>query len=124
VIIAHLLLPIEQTLNLTEIRNMEQTTKEIKALYGASWKPSYFYTDVTTYINLVDNTKIKLNSIGQIDFVEFNKIYTKLKRGEGKIKEPKKFFLLYLFDNLDGLLWIILLLILTIGLGYGIFTRQ
>lgn len=121
--ISYFLLPIKQTLNFNEIRNMEQTTKEIKALYGASWKLSYIYTNITTYIHLVDNTQIKLNCIGEIDFVAFYKIYTKLKRGEGKINEPKGYFSLYLVDSLGGLIWLILLLILTIGLGYGMYIK-
>jgi hypothetical protein len=102
---------------------MEQTRKEIKAVYGASWKPSYIYTDVTTLINLADNKPIKLNSIGQIDFGELYKSFNKVKRGEGKIKEQKRHLLLYFVDNFDGLIWIILILILTTGLGYGIFTK-
>lgn len=103
---------------------MEQTKKEVKAVYGVSWTPSYIYTDITTSINLADNKIIKLNSIGQIDFDEFYKTFNKLRRGEGKIKEQKRHFVLYLIDNFDGILWIILALILTTGLGYGIFTKQ
>lgn len=123
-VISHLLLPISRTLILAEIKNMEQTKKEVKAVYGVSWTPSYIYTDITTSINLADNKIIKLNSIGQIDFDEFYKTFNKLRRGEGKIKEQKRHFVLYLIDNFDGILWIILALILTTGLGYGIFTKQ
>jgi hypothetical protein len=123
-IISHLLLPINRTVSLADIRNMVQKKKEVKAVYGVSWTPSYIYTDITTSINLADNKLIKLNSIGQIDFDEFYKTFNKVKRGEGKIKEQKRHFFLYLVDNFDGILWIILILLLTIGLGYGILAKQ
>lgn len=123
-IIVNLLLPIKRTISLADIRNIGQTKKEVKAVYGVSWTPSYIYTDITTSINLADNKLIKLNSIGQIDFEKFYKTFNELKRGEGKINEQKRHFFLYLLDNFDGFLWIILLLILTTGLGYGLFTKQ
>ncbi len=123
-IISHLLLPINRTVSLADIRNIVQKKKDVKAVYGVSWTPSYIYTDITTSINLADNKLIKLNSIGQIDFDEFYKTFNKVKRGEGKIKEQKRHFFLYLIDNFDGILWIILLLLLTTGLGYGILAKQ
>jgi hypothetical protein len=103
---------------------MEQTTKEVKTVYGDSWKSSYIYTDIKTSIDLADNRLIKLNSVGPNDFDEFYKTFNKLRRGEGKIKVPKRHFFLYMVDNVDGLLWVVLLLILTTGLCYGIFTKQ
>lgn len=124
VIISHLLLPIKRTISLADIRNMSQTKKEVKAVYGVSWTPSYIYTSIITSIILTDNKLIKLNSVGQNDFDELYKTFNKVKRGEGKIKEQKQHFFLYLLDNFDGIVWIILLLILTTGLGYGIFSRQ
>ncbi len=124
VIISHLLLPINRVLNLTEIRNMEQTKKEINAINGITWKQSYIYTDIITLINLTDSKPIKINSIGQIDFDKFYQTFNKLRQGEGKIKEQKRHFLLYLVDNFDGMLWIILLLIFTTGLGYYVSTKQ
>lgn len=116
IIISHLFLPINRTINLKEVRNIKQTTKEAEGRY-------YIFTEITTLIYLVDNTLIKLFTIGEIDFDGLYKTFTKLKRGEGKIKDQKQSFLLYLIDNLDGFLWIILLLILTTGLGYEIFTK-
>ena len=107
-----------------DIRNMEQNTKAIKALYGVAFKTRYIYSDHSTIINLTDNESIKLNSIGQLDFEDFYKTYNKLKRGEGNIKEQKNSFSLYVIDNLDGILWLLLLLILTIGLSNGMLTRQ
>lgn len=124
VIISHLLLPIKRTISLADIRNMSQTKKEVKAVYGVSWTPSYIYTSIITSIILTDNKLIKLNSVGQNDFDELYKTFNKVKRGEGIIKEQKQHFFLYLLDNFDGIVWIILLLILTTGLGYGIFSRQ
>ena len=41
-VISHLLLPISRTLILAEIKNMEQTKKEVKAVYGVSWTPVTF----------------------------------------------------------------------------------
>ncbi len=123
-VISPLLSPFSKSLNFSDIKNITQTKKEVKAVYGVSWTPSYIYTDIKTSINLVDNKLIKLNSIGQIDFDEFHKTFNKLRRGEGKIKEQKRNFILYLVDNFDGIIWIILLLILTTGLGYRIFTKQ
>ncbi len=123
-IISHLLLPINRTVSLMDIRDIVQKRKEVKAVYGVSWTPSYIYTDITTSINFADNKLIKLNSIGQIDFDEFYKTFNKVKRGEGKIKEQKRHFFLYLVDNFDGIIWIMLLLLLTAGLGYGILSKQ
>ena len=107
-----------------DIRNMEQNTKAVKALYGVGFKTRYVYSDNSTIINLTDNKPIKLNSIGQLDFENLYKTYNKLRRGEGKIKAQENSFLPYLIDNLDGILWVLFLLILTIGLGYGMLTRK
>ncbi len=123
VIISHLLLPINRTLSLADIKNLEQTKKNVKAVYGGSWYRSSIYTEITTSITLANNGSIKLNSIGQSDYDEFYKTFNKLRRGEGQIKEQKRHFFLYLLDNLDGLSWIVFLSILTIGLAYGIFVK-
>ncbi len=122
--ITWLLLPFRQTYSFKDITNITQTKKVISALYGVSWTARYIYTDVTTKINLADKKIIKLNSIGELDFEEFYKTFNKIKRGEGKIKTQRKSFLLYLLDNVDGLLWVIILIILTSGLAYGLLTRN
>ncbi|MES2654319.1 MAG: hypothetical protein V4620_01960 [Bacteroidota bacterium] len=108
-----------------EIKSMVQTEKEVSAVVGSSlWKSSHIYTDITTLITLSDSRTIKLNSIGHLDFEEFHQTFNKLKRGEGKIKDQKRHFLLYLLDNLNGIAWIILTLIMTTGLAYGIFMQN
>ena len=122
--VSYFLLPFKKTIMFKDIKNIEQKTKAIKALYGVAFKTRYIYSDHSTIINLTDNKSIKLNSIGQLDFKDFYKTYNKIKRGEGKIKEQKNSFSIYVIDNLDGILWLLFLLILTVGLGYGMLTRQ
>ena len=122
--VSYFILPFKKTIMFKDIRNMEQNTKAVKALYGVGFKTRYVYSDNSTIINLTDNKPIKLNSIGQLDFENLYKTYNKLRRGEGKIKAQENSFLPYLIDNLDGILWVLFLLILTIGLGYGMLTRK
>lgn len=119
-----LLLPFRQAYSLNDISSITQTKKAISAVYGVAWTSRYIYTDITTIINLTDKRTIKINSVGELDFEELRKVFEKLKRGEGKVKVQRKNIMLYLLDNIDGLFWVILLIILTTGLAYGLLTRS
>ena len=118
------LIPLRTKYSLDEIMSISQSKKEISAVYGVSWTARYIYTEITTIIKLTDKSIIKLNSVSQLDFEKFNKVYTKLKRGEGKIKTQKRNLLIYILDNIDGLIWVILLIIMTAGLIYGLLTKN
>ena len=122
VIVSYAILPIRQTYTYSEINGITQEAKAVKSLYGASFKARYVFTDITTIIHLTDK-KLKLNSIGQLDFDLLLKCFRKLKSGEGKCKKQKGRFVNYLLDNLDGLFFVLVCLFLTIGLGYGVFKQ-
>lgn len=109
-------------MRLDEIRNIGQKTKEIKATVGASWKPSYIYTEVITTILLINNDKIKLTSISQNDFNSFYKAYRKVKSGEAMGIMPTNKFSLHLLEIYYGFFWLLIVLFLAIGLGIGLYT--
>lgn len=128
VIISYILLPLKQTYLFSDIKSITQKSKKVETLlegtYSTNFKTTYLYTDLVTTFDFADKKQIKLNSIGQLDYQEFVDRFNKLKRREGKIKEQKQSVALYFVDNLDGLLWVVLLFIVTSVLTFGVLTRQ
>lgn len=125
-IVSYFILPIKKEFSLENIRGISQKAKKVEGMVGpTSFSKSYIYTDIITTLTLSDKTEIKLNSVGGADFGELEDLFFKLKRREGKIKIPqrKKRILLYVLDNIDGIIWVILLFVVTIGLTYGLLTR-
>lgn len=96
---------------------MIQTKQKVKASTGpASMRPSYIFTNTAVSILIIDGREIKIKSVGALDFDNLETLFRKMKRGEAKMKPPQKHILIYLIDNVDGLLWVLILLILTLGL--------
>ncbi|MBB6464146.1 hypothetical protein [Flammeovirga kamogawensis] len=123
IIISNFFLPFSRSINFNEIMKMEQKSKRIKSNYGGSVQTKYLYTEVKTLIYLTNNKRVILNSISESEFGELQTIYLKLKRSEGKIKPRNNSIIYYLLDSLDGLIWIIISIFLTIGLGFSLFDQ-
>ena len=119
-IVSHILFPIKHIYIYSDVNGITQETKVIKALNGVSFKTRYIFTDYTTIIHLTDK-KIKLNSVGSLDFESLTKCFRKLKAGEGKCNPQKSRLINYLLDNFDGLLFAAVCLFLTIGLACNLF---
>jgi hypothetical protein len=124
IIISYLFLPVRKVFTLTEIASISLITKDIFAMLpnDTPSRLSFVYTSTTTTFSFIDNKKIKLRSIGGSDFEQFNKAYRKTKNNEGKIKKNRQSKLDYIGDNIDGIIWVVLLLVLTIGLGHELLT--
>ena len=124
IIISYLFLPLRKTFSLTEIAAISQITKDIFAMlpHDMPSNLSFIYTSTITTFCFLDNNQIKLRSIGKSDFEQFNKAYRKTKNNEGKIKKNRQSKLDYIGDNIDGIIWGVLFLVLTIGLGHELLT--
>jgi hypothetical protein len=124
IIISYLFLPLRKTFSLTKIANISQITKSIFAMlpHDMPSNLSFIYTETITTFNFIDNKQIKLRSIGKSDFEQFNKAYRKTRNNEGKIKMNSQSKLDYIGDNIDGIMWGVLLFVLTIGLGHELLT--
>jgi hypothetical protein len=123
IIITHIFLPIKQTLTFTDLERITQETKDISAVLSHSWTTTLIYTSSITTFCFKNNKQIELRSIGKSDFEELNKAFKRQKTHEGKIKRNKQSHFDYILDNLDGLTWGILFLVLTIGLAHELFTK-
>jgi hypothetical protein len=82
------------------------------------FEKGFLLSNYKTVISLKNSKKIELISLSETDFYEVEKLFFKLKRGEGKIKKPKKQFYLfsYLLENGGTILLILFINILNIGL--------
>ena len=124
IIITYLLLPIRNKISLSEIVSISQKSEEVYAMLpGDSFSNlSFLYTSTTVTLRLLDDKKIKLHCIGKSDYEQFNKAFLKTKHNVGKIKKNRLSILDYIGDNIDGIFWILLCLILIIGLGHELLT--
>jgi hypothetical protein len=108
--------------NLSEIRTIRQS-KKTTTIYLPSDSillddsDKYKFTSYNTIIDIIDQKNIPINnSIGHSEFDFLDKAFSKQKRAEGKVKKIKHRFLIYLFNEIGGLLLNIVLLILETGL--------
>jgi len=116
--ISHLFAPIHRTFPLHEVKSISQRTKKIDV--GSRWSHVVQIPYFITVVTFTDNRVVKLNSIGAIEYEELMRCFNKLTRGNGSIVPPKKKFVRYLLDSWDGLGIMILLIILTTGLGIAL----
>jgi hypothetical protein len=121
VIIAYLFLPIQNRFLLSEIGDISQKTKTIDT--KSPFSVGFSFASVTTNFELSNNKILKVSSIGNMEFEELKKGFNKLKNGNHHYIAPKQSFLLYLLDNLDGLLWVVVTLVVTIGLGHALLNH-
>jgi hypothetical protein len=111
------LLPQKANLKFEEIKTIKQTEEKSK-IYAGSIKHGFDVYNYKTTITLKNSEKIELMSLSETDFYEFEKLFFKLKRGEGKIKKPEKklSMFMYLFENIGTIIFITLMNILSFGL--------
>jgi hypothetical protein len=116
-----LFLPFHHTYLLSDVKRISRESKDIKAYHGFS--SSFRFNYSTTVFELSDNKTIKVNSIGLLDYEELVKCFNKITRGNGQYTPPKRKFLHYILDNLDGIGVVVLLIILTVGLAWSLIHR-
>jgi hypothetical protein len=119
IVIEKYLLPKRRNLKLEEIKSIKQSEEKIRFYSGTNmFEKGFLFYNNKTIITLKDSEKFELISVSEMDFYEFEKLYFKLKRGEGKIKKPKRHFSLfsYLLENGGSILLILFINILNIGL--------
>ena len=116
------MLPFHRTFLLSEIRSISQTSRVAETSGGRTG--SITFTVLTTTIQLNDGKEIKLQTVGTSDFKELEKGFHKCKSKEGHFTPGKRTVLIYMLDNIEGLLLVVLLTILTIGLAYGLLTQK
>jgi hypothetical protein len=119
IVIEKYLLPKRRNLKLEEIKSIKQSEEKIRFYSGINmFENGFLFYNNKTIITLKDSEKFELISVSEMDFYEFEKLFFKLKRGEGKIKKPIKHFSLfsYLLENGGSILLILFINILNIGL--------
>lgn len=113
------LLPQKANLKFEEIKTIKQTEEKKRIYPGVNmFEKGFLLYNYKTTISLKNLEKIELMSLSETDFYEVEKLFFKLKRGEGKIKKlENKFSLtLFLLENIGTLIFIIIINILSIGL--------
>lgn len=121
------LLPQKRNLKFEEIKTIKQTEEKTRIYPGVNmFEKGFLLFNYKTIISLKKSEKIELMSLSEIDFYEVEKLFFKLKRGEGKIKKPKKQFSLFVFllENIGTLIFIIIINVLSIGLLMEILKKQ
>ena len=120
--ISYFMLPFHRTFLLSEIRSISQTSREAEVNSGFSRTTTF--TVLKTTIQLNDGKQIKLETVGESDFKELEKGFRKCKNKDGHFTPGKRTFLDYMLDNVDGLVLVVVMLILTIGLTHGLLTQK
>jgi hypothetical protein len=120
--ISYFMLPFSRTFLLSEIQSISQTSRVAEASGGRTG--SITFTVIMTTIQLNDGKEIKLQTVGQLDFKELEKGFRKCKFKDGHFTPGKRTFLNYLLDDIGGLGWVVLQIILAIGLTYGLLTQK
>lgn len=118
---SYLILPIRRKFALQEVKAISQHTRRL-AISDGFKSPIRINYRVTTF-TFRDNSIIKVNSIGPLDFEELTRCYDKIARGNGEVKVTKKRLVLYLIENLEDLWIVAVILILIIGLGVSLLTN-
>lgn len=118
---AHFMVPIRQTFPLHKVRDISQRSKNIDV--GYKWSDTVQIPYFVTTITFTDDRVVKLNSLGALEYQELMRCFNKLTRGTGHIVPPKKRVLRYMLDSWNGLGIVILLIILTTGLGIALFRK-
>jgi hypothetical protein len=122
IIVSHFFFPKKQFFDLSEIRTIRQSKKTTTHYLGVNDSPfdiksdSYKINWYKTLIETNDKRKIILNHLGEMEFDLLLKVFSKRKRGEGKVKKVKGRLVIYLIDNLGGLFFNLLLIFLLGGL--------
>jgi hypothetical protein len=114
-------LPFHRTYLLSDLKRISQTSKDIQVSKGFSTPLSVKY--IITVFELSDGKKIKVNSIGIIDYEELVKCFNKITRGNGQYSPPRGRFFLYFLDSFEGLGLVVMTIILTIGLAWDLLNR-
>jgi len=119
IIIKKYLLPQKRNLKFEDIKTIKQSEEKIRFYPGVNmFEKGFLLSNYKTIILLKNSEKIELTSLSETNFYEFEKLYFKLKRGEGKIKKPDKklSMFMYLFENIGTIIFITLTNILSFGL--------
>lgn len=120
--ISYFMLPFSRTFLLSEIRSISQTSRVAEVNDG--FLRATTLTVLTTTIQHNDGKEIKLETVGELDFKELEKGFRKCKIKDGHFTPGKRTFLDYMLDDIGGLCLVVLMLILTIGLTYGLLTLK
>ena len=120
--ISYFMLPFKQTFLLSEIKSISQASRVAEVRRG--FTTSITFTVFTTIIRLNDGKEIKLETVSDGDFKELERGLRKINDKNKNVTLRKRTFLVYLLDNIDGLALVVLSIVLTIGLAYGLLTQK
>ena len=129
-IVSHFFFPKKQFFDLSEIRTIRQSKKTTTHYLGINDSPFDLKSDrykinwYKTLIETNDKRQITLNHLGEMEFDLMFKVFSKRKRGEGKVKKAKGRLVLYLIDNLGGLILNLLLIFLLGGLFISLVEKM
>ena len=110
IIIKKYLLPQKRNLKFEDIKTIKQSEEKIRFYPGVNmFEKGFLLSNYKTIISLKNSEKIELTSLSETNFYEFEKLYFKLKRGEGKIKKTDKklSMFMYLFENIGTIIFVL-----------------
>ena len=119
-IVSYYFLPFNQMFSLTDIKSISQQPKRLEFISHDSPIARYLYISRISKIIFTEKKSIRLTSIGQIDYEKLLDCFKRIKRGETKLRKQRSDISVYFEDTIDGIFWIILMLILTAVLAYEI----
>jgi len=124
-IISNFFFPNRQHYNLSEIRTIKRSEKKVTSYLPDSSLPlddsdKYTISTFNTTIEIIDNSSIIINGIGNLEFKYLRKALLTLKEGKSQFKKIKSRKTNYLLDNLNGvflnLIWLLLVTCITYSL--------
>ena len=122
-IINFLFLPLRKRIDFSDIKSITQERKIARPFFGGSFRPTYIFTDYYTIITLTNGKTYKTESVVQSDFEILLSAFRKLKSGQTNLSIKKRKLADYILSNLDGLPWLIVSLLITIGLVYNLIHK-
>jgi len=123
-ILNYFFLPYKLKFDIPEVYDVVQISKKANALIGSSFRTTYMFTGILTSIKLKNGKVYTTNSIVESDYELLMNHFRKLKCGQMYSKKQKNRIMNYIISSFDGLLWLIIMVIVTTGLVYNIIKKE
>lgn len=120
-VLSYLFFPYKIKIKFDDIKQIRQISKEVKTSGTLFSEGIHITNSFETYIDLENGKSIKTFALNKYEYQEVLKLIRKLKTGEGKLEEHKQSWIIFLLENFIALVFLILVLVLTIGLSNALF---
>ncbi|WDT67084.1 hypothetical protein [Cloacibacterium sp. TD35] len=120
-VLSYLFFPYKIKIKFDDIKQIRQISKEVKTSGTLFSEGIHITNSFETYIDLENGKSIKTYALNKYEYQEVLKLIRKLKTGEGKLEVYKQSWIIFLLENFIALVFLILVLVLTIGLSNALF---